>query len=194
MRASLNFAAVVSLCVLGLTLVSSAEPPARDAGARQKGTPASAQQTEEHQRAPLTLAEARQRAELAHNFYSATLDAMHRSYFTSATAPVPARVMERMFKDVEREENLQARWIAVNARAMSIDHEPDTDFEKTAAKEIAAGKGSYERVENGVYQRAGAISLMNHGCLTCHHGFGKKNTKDRFAGLIISIPVQAAGK
>ena len=189
MRAKLNFAAVVSLCFLGLTLVSSAEPPARDAGAKQK-----AKQAEEHPRAPLSLAEARKRAELAHNFYSATLDAMHRSYFTSATAPVPARVMERMFKDVEREENLKARWIAVNARAMSIDHEPDTDFEKEAAREIAAGKRSYERVENGVYQRAGAISLMNHGCLTCHHGFGKKNTKDRFAGLIISIPVQVAGK
>ena len=35
---------------------------------------------------------------------------------------------------------------------------------------------------------------MNHGCLTCHLGFGKKNTKDRFAGLIISIPVKAQHK
>jgi hypothetical protein len=142
----------------------------------------------------LSVAQARERATLTHQLYSATLDTMHQSYFINERAAVPARVMESMFTEVERRENIKARWIAVNARAMSVDHEPKTDFEKQAAEEIASGKVAYERVENGVYQRAGSISLMNHGCLTCHVGFGKKNTKDRFAGLIISIPVNEKKK
>ncbi|MCA9007537.1 MAG: DUF3365 domain-containing protein [Planctomycetaceae bacterium] len=186
MSAMMKTNSVVSICVLSLGLVSFAGPP--ESGEQEGKKPAT--NTSEEKQLVLSLPEARERAKLAHNFYSATLDAMHRSYFTNSTAPVPARVMEKMFDEVEREENIKARWIAVNARAMSIDHEPKTDFEKQAAQQIAAGKDAYERVENGVYQRAGAISLMNHGCLTCHFGFGKRVTKDRFAGLIISIPVK----
>lgn len=192
MRTMMKTISVVSIFVLSLELVSFAEPPERDGQEEKQQGKVHSTNTKRTKRGvpQLSVTEARERAKLAHNFYSATLDAMHRSYFISATAAVPARVMERMFDDVEREEKIKARWIAVNARAMSIDHEPKTDFEKKAAQEIAAGKGAYESIENGVYQRAGAISLMNHGCLTCHVGFGKKNTKDRFAGLIISIPVK----
>ncbi|QDV17256.1 hypothetical protein Pan153_18910 [Gimesia panareensis] len=196
MRAMIRYVFVVAVSLCSLALVSFAKPPESGSPAeKQPAKASSVNKADENQTAPvMSITEARERAKLAHNFYSATLDAMHRSYFNSATAPVPARVMERMFADVEAEENIKARWIAVNARAMSIDHEPKTEFEKKAAEEIAAGKGEYERVEQGVYQRAGAISLMNHGCLTCHHGFGKRNTKDRFAGLIISIPVTAKEK
>lgn len=192
MRAMRNCLVVVMLSACPLAVVTLAQPPAEEK-AKQSAFPREGKQDASEKAAPqLSLPAARERARLAHRFYSATLDAMHRSYFNSATAPVPARVMERMFADLEADENIKARWIAVNANAMSVDHEPETEFEKQAAQEIAAGKGTYERIENGVYQRAGAISLMNHGCLTCHLGFGKKNTKDRFAGLIISIPVKGA--
>ena len=139
----------------------------------------------------VTVAEARQRAKLTHNIYATTLEAMHHHYFFHDRANVPARVMEDMFADIARQENIKAKWIAVNAKAMSIDHEPEGDFEKQAAKEIAAGKHEYERVEKGVYRRAVAISLMNNGCLGCHLGFSaNKNKRDRFAGLVISIPVK----
>ncbi|QDV51276.1 c-type heme family protein [Gimesia fumaroli] len=139
----------------------------------------------------VTVAEARQRAKLTHNIYATTLDAMHHHYFFHDRANVPARVMEDMFADIAQQENIKAKWIAVNAKAMSIDHEPEGEFEKQAAKEISAGKHEYERVEKGVYRRAVAISLMNNGCLGCHLGFSaNKNKRDRFAGLVISIPVK----
>jgi hypothetical protein len=98
--------------------------------------------------------------------------------------------MEDIFKDVASEENLQARWISVNTKAMSIDHEPEDEFEKAAAKAIASGKDNYESVVDGNYRRAGAISLMNRGCLGCHLGFGASTEIDRFAGLVITIPVK----
>ncbi|QDT92491.1 c-type heme family protein [Gimesia algae] len=190
MKAMLRICTVISISVFSFGLVSFAEPP--ENGKEQKGTIQSST-TKQNKRPTqaLSLAQARERAELTHILYSATLDAMHQSYFINERAAVPARVMERMFKEVENQENIKARWIAVNARAMSVDHEPETEFEKQAAEELASGKAVYERVENGVFQRAGSISLMNHGCLTCHVGFGKQNKKERFAGLIISIPVKS---
>lgn len=186
---------IVLLSMFHFVLTSFAEPPVgkNSNASSPKNTLQTTHKTKkiEFKNGPrLSIAEAREKAKLTHKLYAATLHAMHQHYFINDRAAVPARVMENMFSDVEREENMKARWISVNSKAMSVDHEPDTDFEKQAAKEIASGKSDYERVDNGVYQRAGAISLMNHGCLSCHVGFFKKNTKDRFAGLIISIPVK----
>jgi hypothetical protein len=73
---------------------------------------------------------------------------------------------------------------------MSVDHEPATDFEKRAAKEIAAGTEQLEVVEDGFYRRAGAIPLGD-GCVGCHGGFFKpQSNKPKFAGLVISVPIQ----
>ncbi len=187
---------IVSLSMFNFILMSFADPPADKATSPEdtSNTTLKTKAEKSKDRPRLTVAEARKKAQLTHKIYDATLHAMHQHYFINERAAVPARVMENMFSDVEREENMKARWISVNTKAMSVDHEPETDFEKAAAKEIASGKSEYERVENGVYQRAGVISLMNHGCLSCHVGFFKKNTKDRFAGLIISIPVNEKEK
>lgn len=186
---------IVSLSMFNFMVMSFADSPADKKGnvsspEKTRQTTHKTKATESKNGPRLSIEEARKKAELTHKLYAVTLHAMHQYYFNDDRAAVPARVMENMFSEVEREENIKARWISVNTKAMSVDHEPETDFEKQAAKEIASGKGKYERIENGVYQRAGAISLMNHGCLSCHVGFFKKNTKDRFAGLIISIPVK----
>jgi len=133
---------------------------------------------------------ARERAKLIHNIYSAALDAMHHRYFRGdRTAVIPARAMEDVFSEIAREENIKAKWIAVNTRAMSIDHRPDDGFEKQAAKAIGSGEREYEMAKDGVYRRAEGISLMNRGCLGCHLGFGTSTKTDRFAGLVITINV-----
>ncbi|MFH1300907.1 MAG: hypothetical protein ABIK07_07570 [Planctomycetota bacterium] len=169
-------------------------PDASKSKASSEEQTVSAKQTQKKESAAkrlVTVEAARERAKLTHSLYAATLDAMHHHYFFNDRANVPARVMEDMFADIARQENIKAKWIAVNAKAMSIDHEPEGEFEKQAAKEIAAGKYEYERVEKGLYRRAVGISLMNNGCLGCHLGFGANdNKKDRFAGLVISIPVK----
>lgn len=135
---------------------------------------------------------ARERAKLAHGIYSATLDVIHHRYFHGDRATVPARALEEVFPRVNREHNLKARWFAVNAKAMSVDHEQQDEFEKQAAKAIAAGDSEYEQIADGIYRRAGAISLMNKGCLGCHLGFGASGKIKRFAALSISIPVKEA--
>ncbi len=175
--------------VLCQSVSSFAEPPnelENDVAAEAKSE--SAENADAGKR--VSVAVARERAKLTHNIYTAALDAMHHRYFRGdRTATIPARAMEDVFSEIAREENIKAKWISVNTRAMSIDHRPEGDFEKQAAREIADGETEYELVENGVYRRAEGISLMNRGCLGCHLGFGTSSKTDRFAGLVITIPV-----
>jgi hypothetical protein len=151
------------------------------------GQQAPAETVEEKHRVPVAVA--RERAELMHRMYSATLDVLHDRYFHDSRAMVPARAMEDIFAEMARQSQVEARWIAVNMRAMSLSHEPRDDFEKAAAKEITAGKEHFESIENGYYRRAGAIPLGSN-CVNCHAGFFKEPPKTpRFAGLVISVPV-----
>ena len=138
----------------------------------------------------VAVATARDRAQLMHDIYAATLDTMHERYFHGDRAIVPAHAMEDVFAQIKRQSNVEARWISVNMKPMSINHEPKTEFEKRAAKEIAGGKEKVEIIEDGYYRRAGAIPLGD-GCISCHGGLFQQPTKSpKFAGLVISVPVK----
>lgn len=140
----------------------------------------------------VSLEIARDRAKMLHEVYIATLDVIHHRYFHRERTVVPARAMEDVFLDVKKSMKLESRWIAVNLKAMSFDHEPQSEFEKKAAREIAAGKTEVEGVDGGYYRRVGAIPLTG-GCLGCHEGFFKPPTKGpKFAALVISVPVKGA--
>lgn len=135
------------------------------------------------------VASAKEQALLMHRIYAATLDAMHHHYFHANKSMLPARAMEDVFADVARDTQFTARWISVNTKAMSVDHEPESEFEKKAAAELSKGMTEFAAIENGYYRRAGAIPLTA-GCVSCHTRTLTEPPKTaRFAGLIISIPV-----
>lgn len=137
----------------------------------------------------VTTEVARDRAKVMHDVYAATLEMMHDRYFHGDRAAVPARAMQDVFAEMKRQSKVEARWISVNTKAMSIDHEPKSDFEKRAAREIAAGRSEVEVVEDGYLRRAAPIPLTG-GCISCHEGFFKEPSKAaKFAGLVISVPV-----
>ncbi|MBY0514398.1 MAG: DUF3365 domain-containing protein [Gemmataceae bacterium] len=176
-----------SFCVAGCAsgvlylAISMSAGSARVSDARPKPTT-------DDRRVPLAVA--KDRAKLAHGIYAATLDAIHHRYFRREQAVLPARAMEDVFAEVDRETGMKSRWVAVNTPAMSVNHAPETAFEKAAADDIAAGKRFVETVEDGYYRRAGAIPLGN-GCVGCHTKFAATADKTpRFAGLVISVPVQ----
>jgi hypothetical protein len=119
---------------------------------------------------------------------------MHEHYFHSNRSVVPARALEDVFGEMAEQSGIEARWISVNTPAMSLGHEPKSNFEKRSSAEIAAGKPSYERIEHGMYRRAEAIALGG-SCVGCHMGhFAKPPSTPRFAGLVISIPVDETVK
>lgn len=178
-------AVAVTTGVLCVTFGLCEEPPS-DAAKSPKNTQ-NVIPVKESDRVP--VAAARERAKLMHDIYDATLETMHRHFFRREQSVLPARAMEDIFTDMARQSSIQTRWIAVNTKAMSINHEPETDFEKQAAKEIAAGKESFELVADGYYQRAGRISLGG-GCLSCHSNqFASASTSAKYAGLVIRIPI-----
>ena len=175
-------AGVAALVPMSLALHADQSAPRAAASAEDvKGKPADE---------IMSVAEARERGRLMHKIYASTLEVMHHHYFRRDRAVLPARALEDVFADLDEQTKIKARWIAVNTQAMSIHHEPETDFEKKAAVAIAAGKTEYDRIEDGYYRRAGAIPL-GVGCVGCHTKLSPSPDKTpRFAGLVISIPVR----
>lgn len=174
--------------ILCATLTLSAEPsdeagnpPADSKQAAASERPASDER--------VSVAIARERASVMHDIYSSTLHAMHQHYFHANRSVLPARALQDVFDDMARKSKAKARWISVNTKAMSVDHEPADEFEKQAAAAIAAGKEKYEVVEKEFYRSASPIRL-GAGCVSCHTGFFTGPSKSpRFAGLVISVPV-----
>lgn len=155
--------------------------------AKDSQPPASKSTVDASARVPVPIA--RDRAKTMHDIYIATLHMMHDRYFHGDRAIVPARAMQDVFAEIKQQSHTDARWISVNLKPMSIDHEPKGDFEIRAAKELASGKTELEVVEDGYYRRARAIPLSG-GCISCHAGFfTDTSTAAKFAGLVISVPV-----
>lgn len=192
MKPAHQFASVVAClaaCILTVTTVHSEESPKKlkDGANASKQNDADSKASKEE---GFPLEVARDRAKVMHDVYEATLEVMHHRYFHGNRATVPARAMQDIFSTIERQSKVKARWISVNMKPMSIDHEPETKFEKAAAKAIAKGKSHVDVVENGYYRRAGAIPL-SLGCVGCHGGLSSgASTTPKFAGLVISVPVR----
>ncbi len=186
-------ATLAALATSGLwvALAYSAEPNASSEPKGQPEPPARAAVLEANAvKNDTKLDSAREQAKLMHDIYASTLEVMHHRYFHGDRTTVPARAMEDIFADMKKSSGVEARWISVNLEPMSLDHKPKNDFEKQAAKEIAGGKAAVETVDEGFYRRAGAIPLSS-GCVSCHQGFFKaSSTAPKFAGLIISLPLE----
>ncbi len=174
------------LLVRGLIADDNASKPAENV---------SSGQTQAEDKTPrVSLEVARDRAKLLHEVYSATLHSMHRRYFHGDRAVVPARALEDVFTDLKHERQIEAKWISASLSAMSLDNEPQTDFERAAARQLADGKDGIEVIESGYYRHAGSIPLTG-GCLRCHGGFFlKPSDTPKFAGLVISVPVKPGEK
>lgn len=138
--------------------------------------------------APVSIDEARARARLLHESLHATLQYVHREYYREDEGlKIPAVTLKGVFRDLEAAHKVKLRWLAVNARAMSVDHEPSEDFHKEAVKAIGEGQESFEAVENGVYRFAGAV-VLHAECLKCHLP-ARTSNKPRSAALVISLPL-----
>ena len=188
----LKICTAVAACAGGILIARAADERVADSNDVSASTPdARASDSQNHDALRVPIAVARDRAKLMHDIYTTTLDVMHDRYFHADRAIVPARAMEDVFSAMEDQSGSKANWISVNLKAMSINHEPQTDFEKRAAREIVAGETGIEVIGDGFYRRASAVP-MTGGCLSCHAGFFNQPSKvPKFTGLVISIPIVA---
>ena len=144
--------------------------------------------------APATsVEEARARARILHEAFHGALQVMHRDFFDEDDARVlPSGSLEDVFEALQHSYDIQVRWLAVNAKAMNIDHEANSDFEKQAVAALASGKKEYELVTTNEYLHAGTIRLASQ-CLKCHLP-QRTSTADRAAGLSIRMPLNMPPK
>ena len=182
MKINVAFSAFAAVFTL-FTIAAHGLPPERPE------TPSA--QNEKGDREPLpNLEEARGRARLLHETIHATLQIVHHRYFREDEGiPVPAFTLKSVFAELATQSKVKLRWLAVNAQAMSVDHEPQDEFEREAAKALAAGQEEFELAEQDVYRHAAAITLKSE-CLKCHLP-NRKSTEPRLAGLVISMPIRA---
>ena len=139
---------------------------------------------------PVLLETARLQAASLHDAIHSTLRVTHdRFYREDEGLPIPASVLKEVFADLRKKQNITLRWLVVDGQAMNTDHEAQNAFEEDAVKALKSGRLSHEQVEHGVYRRAAPITLSNH-CLKCHVP-DRRSTRDRTAGLIITMPVRS---
>jgi hypothetical protein len=172
-------AMALSLCGAAFGQTSSPAPSGSPASADVPAT------ITKRDRLP-SLAEARDRAALLHETMHATLQIVHHEYFREGET-IPAATLKRVFREIAKRQQVELRWLAVNAQAMNTDHEAQNAFETQAAKALGAGEESFELAEEGRYRRAGAITLASD-CLKCHLP-NRTSTRPRTAALIITMAI-----
>lgn len=138
-----------------------------------------------------SIVEARDRARLLHETLHGALQVIHRDFFREEESlKIPSRSLEDVFREIARQHNVKLRWIAVDLKAMNIDNEAESEFEKAAVKALKSGQSDYEQTADGEYRFAGRIRL-SATCLSCHASRRSSNA-DRTAGLVIRMPLAAA--
>ena len=164
--------------------------PADEKVANKNSSGTAAAELAATQAAATTVSQARRQAEILHSTLHSSLRVIHDRYYREDEAlPIPAAILGEVFKDVETEQHVKLRWLAVEGLAMNSDHKPADEFERQAAEKLKAGERFHEIIADGLYRRAAPITLSGH-CLKCHMP-DRKSTRDRVAGLIITIPVNA---
>ena len=139
-------------------------------------------------RAALNQSEAFARARMLHEMVRGTLQIMHRDFFDEENAhAIPSASLEDVFHEMEKTHHVKMKWLVVNTDLVNVDHEAETAFEKSAVKNLAAGKPFAEDITAGVYHFAGPIRLGSQ-CLKCHVK-RRTNNEDRTAGLVITMPI-----
>lgn len=134
-------------------------------------------------------AAARDRAELLHETIHAALEVVHHKYYREDEGlPIPAAVLKGVFRELAERQQVELRWLAVDAQAMNVEHLPRDEFERSAVRALTSGREAFESAENGVYRRVGPITLSSE-CLKCHLP-NRTSTAPRTAGLVITMPLR----
>ncbi|WP_233198907.1 MULTISPECIES: DUF3365 domain-containing protein [Pirellulaceae] len=138
-------------------------------------------------------AEARARAMLLHETIHGTLQVVHRDFFIEDESRViPSASMEDVFDALQETYNVRLKWLVVETDVVNVDHQAEDAFEKAAVKALADRKPYFDAVEKETYRFAGPIRLASQ-CLKCHVR-NRKDTADRTAGLLISMPLELPAK
>ncbi|WAC18598.1 DUF3365 domain-containing protein [Luteolibacter sp. SL250] len=133
--------------------------------------------------------EAKLRSQLLHEVLHGALQVMHRDFFKEEEkSKIPSESLEDVFEEMEKTWGVRIEWLAVDTKAMNVDHRADDAFEKKAVEVISSGAEAHDMKEGGLYRYAGVIPLGNR-CLKCHVP-DRTSLEERKAAVVISMPLQ----
>lgn len=136
-----------------------------------------------------TPVEARARARLLHETIEGTLQVVHRDLFRKdESLAIPSRSFEDVFAELQKRHGVELQWLAVDTKAMALDHEADDRFEREAVEALQKGAAEFEAGEPELFQYAAPIRLSTQ-CLSCHAPLRTSNDERR-AALVIRMPVR----
>lgn len=182
--------AAISLFLPGPFVGALDETAARDRQAPEKPqeAPQSQKNVADKDRQLPTRIEARERAEILHQLIEPMLLAVHDNYYREdESLLLPATTFRQVFDEFATQRNIRIRWLAVSAEPMNTDHRPQDEFEHAAVAALKSGKSAHDEITTDQYRYVGTIRLASE-CLKCHVP-GRTNTRDRTAGIVISMPV-----
>ncbi len=138
---------------------------------------------------PSSVHEARARAKILHELIHGMLQVVHRDFFEEENPlAIPSSSMEDVFVEMSRSFGVEIKWLNAGTDVVNVDHEPADEFERSAADRIREGERFVDAYNADQYQYTGSIRLPSQ-CLKCH--VKRRNSNhDRFAGLLISMPVK----
>lgn len=132
--------------------------------------------------------EAKLRSQLLHEVLHGALQVMHRDFFKEEEkSKIPSESLEDVFEEMEKTWGVKIEWLAVDTKAMNVDHRADDAFEKKAVEVISSGAEAHEMKEGAYYRYAGVIPLGNR-CLKCHVP-DRTSLEERKAAVVISMPL-----
>ncbi len=159
------------------------------AGTQVDGAASETRLVTEIARHPATVDEARERARILHEAFHGALQVMHRDFFREdEKLSLPSRSLEDVFATMAETHQVELHWLAVDANAMSLKHEPKTDFERAAVAALTTGKDEFEQASDDKFQFARSIRLSD-SCLKCH-ARSRSNNNNRKAALTITMPIK----
>lgn len=181
-----SLSALICVCIDSV-LAQGGKDSSANTDAREEVSEADGARIDVH--SPTTISEARSRARILHETLHGALQVMHRDFFREDEGlKIPSRSLEDVFSELARSYGVKLHWIAVDLKAMNVDNEPKTEFEKEAARILKSGKGEFESTTGDEFHFAGRIRL-SATCLSCHASRRSSND-DRFAGLVITMPLK----
>lgn len=187
----------VAVCCIGTSLVTESGLHTRSRQPVLTTTAPTQESLHQQERSDATethgVQAARQTARRLHEAFGGALQVMHRDYFReNERMKLPSKSLEDVFAEMARTHQIELRWLAVNANAMSVNHEPKSKFDKHVVSELSGDKDEYDEVEDGVLKFAGAIPLSD-SCVRCHVRSRTSNDEKK-AALVITVPIENGTK
>lgn len=193
-RSTIGFVLTVSLLLTGLMAADSGEEfnaSGNSVRFQESGRlNDEAKERDEEEKTTISVTEARHRARILHDAFGGALQVMHRDFFREdQRLKLPSKSLEDVFAEMLETHQIVLRWLAVNANAMNVDHQPKTDFDKQAIKVLSGNNEEFEMVSNDTFRFAGAIPL-SASCVRCHVR-NRTSNNEKKAALSISIPLKS---